>query len=265
MSNHEQGVRMIEALLFAAAEPLDEVTLASRVPDGTDVVAALASLRENYSKRGVTLVKVAGGWSFRTAPDLAFLLQRERTVARKLSRAGVETLAIIAYHQPITRAEIEEVRGVGLSKGTVDTLMEAGWVRIRSRKRTPGRPVTYGTTQKFLDHFGLEDVADLPGIDELKAAGLLTPEPPTELLQGVEDAKASEVGEDEGEGPGTGTDSRGTSSEHPFAGDRVENSRPESCKGEANGVPRDGTDDPPENAGAENSLVAPVALVASER
>jgi len=263
MSNHEQGVRMIEALLFAAAEPLDEGTLASRVPEGTDVVAALASLRENYSRRGVTLVKVAGGWSFRTAPDLAFLLQRERTVARKLSRAGVETLAIIAYHQPITRAEIEEVRGVGLSKGTVDTLMQAGWVRIRGRKRTPGRPVTYGTTQKFLDHFGLEDVADLPGIDELKAAGLLTPEPPAELFQDVENAKAFDVDEDQGEGPGT--DSSGTSSEHSLASDRVEVSRPESFEGEITGVHRDGTDDPPEHAGAENSSVTPVALVASEQ
>lgn len=197
MTNHEQGVRIIEALLFAAAEPLDEATLAARVPEGTDVATALGSLRDTYAKRGVTLVRVASGWSFRTAPDLAFLLQRERTVARKLSRAGVETLAIIAYHQPITRAEIEEVRGVGLSKGTVDTLMEAGWVRIRGRKRTPGRPVTYGTTQRFLDHFGLEDVGDLPGIEELKAAGLLTPEPPTEMLQDVGNTKIADEGQKE--------------------------------------------------------------------
>jgi len=171
-----QHVRMAEALLFAAVEPLDEATLRARLPEGADVPAVLAALAERYEGRGVTLRRFAERWTFVTAPDLAFLLQQHRDVARKLSRAAVETLAIIAFHQPVTRAEVEEVRGVALSKGTLDVLLEAGWVRMRGRRRTPGRPVTYGTTDAFLIHFGLESLQDLPGVEELKAAGLLDPQ-----------------------------------------------------------------------------------------
>jgi segregation and condensation protein B len=168
-----QQLRMVEALLFAAEEPLDEKSLAARLPDGADIAAMVEELRAHYENRGVTLNKVAGKWAFRTSPDLQFILEEHRQSTRKLSRAALETLSIIAYHQPVTRAEIEEVRGVGLSKGTLDLLMEIGWVRVRGRRRTPGRPVTYGTSDDFLDHFGLETVKDLPGLDELKAAGLL--------------------------------------------------------------------------------------------
>jgi len=168
-----QQLRMVEALLFAAEEPLDEKSLATRLPDGADIPVLVEELRAHYEKRGVTLNKVAGKWAFRTSPDLQFILQEHRQSTRKLSRAALETLSIIAYHQPVTRAEIEEVRGVGLSKGTLDLLMQIGWVRVRGRRRTPGRPVTYGTSDDFLDHFGLETTKDLPGLDELKAAGLL--------------------------------------------------------------------------------------------
>jgi len=172
-------LRIVEALLFAAAEPLDASALAAALPPGTDMVALLTELQRRYEGRGVNLVRVAGKWQFRTAKDLAFLLHRERMEERRLSRAAVETLAIIAYHQPVTRAEIEDIRGVMVSKGTVDTLMEVGWVRIRGRRRAPGRPVTYGTTEAFLVHFGLENVSDLPGMDELKAAGFLDAAPPS--------------------------------------------------------------------------------------
>ena len=195
MSNESQLIRMAEALLFAAVEPLDEASLVARLPDGTDVASLMADLTEIYAERGIVLKQVAGGWAFRTAPDLAFLMEREKTVQRRLSRAAVETLSIIAYHQPITRAEIEEVRGVGLSKGTLDVLMESGWVRLRGRKQTPGRPLTYGTTQEFLDHFGLSDLEDLPGVDELKAAGLLSAEPPEALVRDAEEQAAASRGE----------------------------------------------------------------------
>ena len=173
-----QHLRMTEALLFAAEEPLDEATLATRLPDGADVPALLAALHERYGEAGVNLVRVAGKWQFRTAPDLHYLLEEHKQQPRKLSRAALETLAIIAYHQPMTRAEIEEVRGVGLSRGTLDILLEIGWVRPRGRRRVPGRPVTYGTTDGFLEHFGLEDLKGLPGLEELKAAGLLQGDPP---------------------------------------------------------------------------------------
>jgi segregation and condensation protein B len=166
-------LRMIEALLFAAAEPLDEASLAARLPEASDVSALLVELEAVYAGRGVNLVQVGGKWAFRTAQDLSFLMQREAVKQRKLSRAALETLAIIAYHQPVTRAEIEEIRGVMLSKGTLDVLVETGWVRLRGRKRTPGRPVTYGTSDEFMNHFGLESLKDLPGLEELKAAGLL--------------------------------------------------------------------------------------------
>lgn len=166
-------IRMVEALLFASAKPLKEDDLQVRMPDGVDVVDILADLQEMYRPRGVNLVRIAGGWGFRTAADLAGRLKMETTVARKLSRAAIETMAIIAYHQPVTRAEVEEIRGVALSKGTLDILLEAGWIQPRGRRRTPGRPLTWGTTQAFLDHFGLQSVEDLPGLEELKATGML--------------------------------------------------------------------------------------------
>ena len=174
-----EHLRMAEALLFAASEPLDAKALATSLPDGADVPALLAELQAIYERRGVTLVCVAEKWQFRTAPDLAFLLRKEQPEQKRLSRAAIETLAIIAYHQPVTRAEIEDIRGVAVSKGTVDALMEIGWVKIRGRKRTPGRPVTYGTTEAFLVQFGLESVGHLPGTDELKAAGFLEALPPS--------------------------------------------------------------------------------------
>ena len=174
-----EHIRMAEALLFAASEPLDEKALATSLPEGADVAAILTKLQRVYQGRGVTLVRVAEKWQFRTAPDLAFLLRKEQPEQRRLSRAAIETLAIVAYHQPVTRAEIEDIRGVALSKGTIDALMEVGWVKIRGRKRTPGRPVTYGTTETFLGHFGLESVGHLPGVDELKAAGFLEALPPS--------------------------------------------------------------------------------------
>jgi segregation and condensation protein B len=168
-----EELRLLEALLFASAEPLDESVLAARLPADTDVRAALDTLQAEYAPRGVNLVRVAGKWSFRTASDLSWLLTKDSVVTRKLSRAAIETLAIVAYHQPVTRVEIEEVRGVVASKGTLDVLLETGWVRPRGRRKTPGRPVTYGTTEAFLSHFGLERLDDLPGLDELKGSGLL--------------------------------------------------------------------------------------------
>jgi segregation and condensation protein B len=168
-----EELRLLEALLFASAEPLDEATLATRLPADTDLRATLDRLQAEYAPRGVNLVRVAGKWSFRTANDLSWLLTKDSVVTRKLSRAAIETLAIVAYHQPVTRVEIEEVRGVVASKGTLDVLLETGWVRPRGRRKTPGRPVTYGTTEAFLSHFGLEALDDLPGLDELKGSGLL--------------------------------------------------------------------------------------------
>ena len=170
----ERHLRILEALLFASAEPLSATELAPHLGEGADVEGLLALLAAHYAGRGVTLVRRADKWAFRTAEDLSFLLRRETTDNRPLSRAALETLAIIAYHQPATRTEVEEVRGVATGKGTLDLLMEAGWVRMRGRRRTPGRPVTYGTTEAFLDHFGLESLADLPGLEELKGAGLLS-------------------------------------------------------------------------------------------
>ena len=168
-----EELRILEALLFAAEEPLDEKTLAARLPAGIDVRALLAQLQQDYASRGVNLVRVAGKWTLRTASDLAWLLTREAVVPRKLSRAAIETLSIVAYHQPVTRAEIEEIRGVTTSKGTLDVLLETGWIRLRGRRKAPGRPVTYGTSEAFMSHFGLDVLADLPGIDELKGAGLI--------------------------------------------------------------------------------------------
>lgn len=167
--------RMVEALLFAAAEPLDEPALAQRLPQGAPVAELVAELVEDYQGRGVTLIRVAGRWTFRTAPDLAFLLRRDTEQSRRLSRAAVETLAIVAYHQPVTRAEIEAIRGVAVSRGTLDVLLETGWVKPAGRRKTPGKPLTFKTTDGFLDHFGLAQLGDLPGVDDLKAAGLVDP------------------------------------------------------------------------------------------
>jgi len=165
--------RCIEALLFAAAEPLSDVDLAKRLPEGADIQAGIASLRLRYEGRGIELVCVANRWRFQTAIDLAFLMTEEREEPRRLSKAAQETLAIIAYHQPVTRAEIEAVRGVQASRGTIDVLLELGLVRMRGRRRSPGRPVTFGTTDAFLEHYGLATLSDLPGVTEMKAAGLL--------------------------------------------------------------------------------------------
>lgn len=174
-----EAKRMAEALVFASAEPVSEKALADRLPDGVQVKAVMEALQADYSRRGVNLVRAEECWAFRTAGDLAFLMSRNATQQKKLSRAATEMLAVIAYHQPVTRAEIEEIRGVETSKGTLDTLLETGWVRMRGRRRTPGRPVTYGTTTDFLDHFGLEELRDLPGLDELKGAGLLSSRMPS--------------------------------------------------------------------------------------
>jgi len=168
-----EELRLLEALLFAAGQPLDEATLSRRLPDGVNVKEALAALKAEYATRGVSLVRVGRKWMFRTADDLAWLLTKETVETRKLSRAAIETLAIIAYHQPVTRAEIEEIRGVVTAAGTLDVLLRTGWIRPRGRRKAPGRPITYGTTEQFLTHFGLEEVGDLPGLEELKGAGLL--------------------------------------------------------------------------------------------
>jgi segregation and condensation protein B len=171
--DHAEAMRIVEALLFASGEPLSSQELAARLPEGGDVEAVLADLVEHYAPRGVNLVRIAGKWSFRTSSDLAFLLARDVVEPRKLSRAAMETLAIVAYHQPVTRAEIEEIRGVATSKGTLDTLLETGWIRLRGRRKAPGRPVTYGTTAGFLEHFGLDAIGDLPGLEELKGSGFI--------------------------------------------------------------------------------------------
>jgi segregation and condensation protein B len=174
--------REIEALLFAAAGPMRVEELAARLPEGADVPAGLAVLETIYAGRGVELVCVAGGWRFQTAADLAWLLTEEREEPRRLSRAAQETLAIIAYHQPVTRAEIEAVRGVQASRGTLDVLLELDLVRMRGRRRSPGRPVTYGTTDAFLEHYGLASLADLPGVSEMKTAGLLSLDLPADFV-----------------------------------------------------------------------------------
>jgi segregation and condensation protein B len=177
----QQNLRMAEALLFAAPEPLSVAEIAARLPEGSDVPALLRELQQHYAGRGVNLVQTAGKWTFRTAGDLSFLLSREAVEQRRMSRAALETLAIIAYHQPVTRADIEAVRGVMTGRGTLDVLLETGWIRMRGRRRAPGRPVTYGTTEAFLSHFGLDTLTDLPGVDELRAAGLLDNRAPADL------------------------------------------------------------------------------------
>jgi segregation and condensation protein B len=177
-----QRLRMVEALIFASAEPIAAVELDNRLPEGTDVAGILRELQQTYVDRGVNLVQIAGKWTFRTAGDLSFLLSREAVEQKRLSRAALETLAIIAYHQPVTRAEIEEIRGVTTNRGTLDLLLETGWIRMRGRRRSPGRPVTYGTTEAFLSHFALDTIADLPGLDELKGAGLLDSRVPADFV-----------------------------------------------------------------------------------
>ena len=181
MSGRAEQLRLVEALLFAVAEPIGQEALARHLDEAADIAGLLRELAESYAGRGVNLVRLAGGWTFRTAPDLADKLRVERPVARKLSRAAVETLAVIAYHQPVTRAEIEQIRGVALGKGTIDTLMEAGWVRPKGRRVGPGRPLLWVTTPDFLIHFGLDSLNELPSLDELRATGLLDLAPLTLL------------------------------------------------------------------------------------
>ena len=194
--------RMAEALLFASAEPMTPQQIGARLPRGSDARAALEQLEKRYEGRGVQLRRVGNAWAFRTAPDLGFLMHSEAEESRKLSRAAIETLAIVAYHQPVTRAEIEEIRGVSVSRGTLDTLLELEWIRFGRRRETPGRPVTFVTTEAFLDHFGLSSAKDLPGLAELRAAGLLDNRPVPGATTG-EDGEADEEGdlfEDEEEG-----------------------------------------------------------------
>ena len=188
--------RMVEAILFASAEPVTVKEMESRMPHGSDPAEALVHLRKRYEGRGVNVSRVGEAWAVRTAPDLGFLMQRETVETRKLSRAAIETLAIIAYHQPVTRAEIEEIRGVSVSRGTVDQLLEMEWIRFGRRKMTPGRPVTFVVTGEFLDHFGLENARDLPGLKELRAAGLLENRPPPgalDLTSGDDEDEAESI------------------------------------------------------------------------
>ncbi len=192
-----ETARMAEAIVFASAAPVSEAALAERLPADSNIQAAMLLLQQIYAKRGVNLVKIGEGWAFRTAGDLSFLMSRDTLQQKKLSRAALEVLAIIAYHQPVSRAEIEEIRGVETSKGTLDTLLETEWIRLRGRRRTPGRPVTYGTTDIFLDHFQLESVRDLPGVEELKGAGLLSPRMPANFAMPTPPVDPDELTEDE--------------------------------------------------------------------
>jgi segregation and condensation protein B len=196
-----EELRLLEALLFASPEPLETSALAKKMPEGVDVKAALLQLQADYEMRGVNLVRVASKWTFRTAGDLAWLMTRESTETRRLSRAAIEMLAIIAYHQPVTRAEIEQVRGVGLSKGTLDLLFEQNWIKPMGRRRAPGKPVTWGTTDFFLEHFGLPSLDDLPGQEELKAAGLLDARSQPPIFRPDEPDLPLEPTEDEADEP----------------------------------------------------------------
>lgn len=197
-----QHLRLLEAILFSSAESMTEQKLAERLPEGADLAVLLMELRNRYSDHGVHLVRAGKTWGFRTASDLAPLLRVDRRIERKLSRAAVETLSIIAYHQPVTRAEVEEIRGVQLSKGTLDVLLDQGWIRPKGRRQTPGRPVTWGTTEAFLDHFGLESLSDLPGIDDLKAAGLLDARPAIQIYGARGGAEERAAADDAEEGAG---------------------------------------------------------------
>lgn len=188
---------MAEAIVFASAAPVSEKQLSERLPDGSDVAGIMRRLQEIYAPRGVNLLRIGEGWAFRTAGDLGFLMSRDTVQQKKMSRAALEVLAIIAYHQPATRAEIEEIRGVETSRGTLDTLLETGWVRMRGRRKSPGRPVTYGTTEAFLDHFSLEELRDLPGLDELKGAGLLSGRMPANFSIPLPPIDADALADDE--------------------------------------------------------------------
>jgi len=206
MTRDPQSLRIIEALLFAAAGPLDEASLAEQLPDGADIAALLSELEVTYAGRGVNLLRVSNRWTMRTAEDLSYLLRRHVDVSRRLSRAAIETLSIIAYHQPVTRAEIEEIRGVSTSRGTLDILLEAGWIKPRGRRKTPGRPATWVTTPAFLEHFSLDSLDDLPGVSDLRAAGLLDAAPLTgglglelPLMAAADDAEDADDGNDEDE------------------------------------------------------------------
>lgn len=192
----DEQLRMVEAILFASSQPVSEKALVQRLPDEANVAQLMGELKHRYEHSGVNLVRVGDNWAFRTAEDLGFLLSREAAEPKRLSRAALEVLAIIAYHQPVTRAEMEEIRGVATSRGTLDVLLESGWIRMRGRRRTPGKPITYGTTDAFLDHFGLAELRDLPGLDELKGAGLLRSELPSNFKVPVPD-DATDLGADE--------------------------------------------------------------------
>ncbi len=232
MSDRFQQLRLIEALLFASAEPIGAEQIARHLPEDADQDGLISELSALYANRGVNLMKVGNRWAFRTAPDVAPMMQIELAVRRKPSRAAIETLAIIAYHQPVTRTEIEEVRGVALSRGTLDLLLEAGWIKPKGRRRTPGRPVTWGTTDDFLDHFGLEDLDSLPGVAELQAAGLLDTRPAIAAL----DARGGLLDPAE-----TGEDTDEDEAEmHPLDADFGEDL-----------VPGSGEDEAPEGGGGE--------------
>jgi len=193
MNDKFDQIRLLEALLFSAAEPLSPAQMERHLPEGSNLSELLEELRSLYANRGVHLVRVGNRWAFRSAPDLAPHMKLEKSAVRKLSRVAMETLAIIAYHQPVTRAEVEEIRGVALSKGTLDILLEIGWIKPKGRRRTPGKPVTWGTSDAFLDHFGLETLDALPGVEELKAAGLLDARPAVNALA----ARGALLGPDE--------------------------------------------------------------------
>lgn len=209
-------LRLAEAVLFAALEPLDNASIGAQLPEGSDVGVVLEELRKLYSSRGVNLINIGGKWTMRTAPDLADRLKIERTSQRRLSRAAHETLAVVAYHQPITRAEIEEIRGVSLSKGTMDVLLEVDWIRPGRRRNSPGRPLTWGTTEGFLSHFGIENLKDLPGIQELKAAGLIDQRPAVNIYSASADRDELPLE------PITGEDERGPEMVEPLEVDGVD-------------------------------------------
>ena len=200
-SEHMDNLRVLEALLFAASEPLDAESMKARLPKGSNLNKLLSLLKAQYENRGINLVKTGNKWSFKTAQDLSSMMKKEKIVQRKLSKAATETLSIIAYHQPVTRAEVEDIRGVHFSPGTLDVLMELNWVRPIGRKKVPGRPIIYGTTERFLEYFQLEQVSDLPGLEELKAAGLLESRLPPNLdikePQEVDQSQIEPFGEDE--------------------------------------------------------------------
>ncbi len=200
-SEHMDNLRVLEALLFAASEPLDAESMKARLPKGSNLNKLLSLLKAQYENRGVNLVKTGNKWSFKTAQDLSSMMKKEKIVQRKLSKAATETLSIIAYHQPVTRAEVEDIRGVHFSPGTLDVLMELNWVRPIGRKKVPGRPIIYGTTERFLEYFQLEQVSDLPGLEELKAAGLLESRLPPNLdikePQELDQSQIEPFGEDE--------------------------------------------------------------------